>query len=313
MRTYFLRPKNSLLLETTKGTIEIDANEYFVLNENGRTPLVINKTGIQKIEDTFDVTTEIIGEGVLLDNIYVKVRMTTPHGFKVERLGSANNKNLSNEIARAYAIEMSFKRACATAALEILRRNYTGKEPLPLLYSSFDEFKTEESINENVAIEQKETETPQKVAKKQETKAEKPVKKETSAKVETPVKNETPTETEVPVQATADSDFVETNAVEENPENLFKEKEHPKAGPEAKAETNPEVKPEEPKNEAITNLGSFTIKSNKYRAGITLQELVEKDKNYLSWLVNGDNMRGRYKEYQEKAREFVEQENIKLA
>lgn len=313
MRTYFLRPKNSLLLETTKGTIEIDANEYFVLNENGRTPLVINKTGIQKIEDTFDVTTEIIGEGVLLDNIYVKVRMTTPHGFKVERLGSANNKNLSNEIARAYAIEMSFKRACATAALEILRRNYTGKEPLPLLYSSFDEFKTEESINENVAIEQKETETPQKVAKKQETKAEKPVKKETSAKVETLVKNETPTEAEVPVQATADSDFVETNAAEENPENLFKEKEQPKAEPEAKAKTKPEVKPEEPKNEAITNLGSFTIKSNKYRAGITLQELVEKDKNYLSWLVNGDNMRGRYKEYQEKAREFVEQENIKLA
>lgn len=313
MKTYFLRPKNSLLLETTKGTIEINANEYFELNDpkNGRNPLVINKAGIQKIEDTFDVTTEIIGEGVLLDNIYVKVRMTTPHGFKVERLGSANNKNLSNEIARAYAIEMSFKRACATAALEILRRNYTGKEPLPLLYSSFDEFKTEESINENVAIEQKETETPQKVAKKQETKAEKPAKKETSAKAETPVKNETPTEAEVPVQATADSDFVETNAAEENP---FKEKEQPKAEPEAKAETKPEVKPEEPKNETITsNLGSFTIKSNKYRAGITLQELANKDKNYLNWLVNGDNMRGRYKEYQEKAREFVEQENIKLA
>lgn len=287
MKTYFLRPKNSLLLETTKGTIEIDANEYFELNDpkNGRNPLVINKAGIQKIEDIFDVTTEIIGEGALLGNIYVKVRMVTPHGFKVERLGSANERNLTNEIARAYALEMAFKRACATAALEILRRNYTGKEPLPLLYSSFDEFKTEESINENVAIE------------------------ETPAKAETPVKNETPTEVEVPVQATADSDFVETNATEANP---FKEQ--PKAEPEAKAETKPEVKPEEPKNETITsNLGSFTIKSNKYRNGITLAELAEKDINYLNWLVNGDNMRGRYKEYQEKAREFVEQENIKLA
>lgn len=281
----FVKPNSSLKLDTKKGTIEITNNEYFILKdkERGRSALVINKEGIQKVEDFFEVQTEISGEGAILDNVYVKVRMSTPEGLKVERLGSANNKSLTNEIARAYAVEMAFKRACATAALEILRKNYTGKEVLPLLYSSFDEFKTEDSINQNV-----------------------PVMNETSGNTANVAEtNETPATMETPAE-TKDSDMVEADgtAVEENP---FSEKP-------VEAEKSAEEKPTEGNNEEVitSNLGSFIIKSNKYRNGITLAELAEKDINYLNWLVKGDNMRGRYQEYQETARKFVEEAGITL-
>lgn len=297
----FVKPNSNLNLETTKGVIEITSSEYFILQDKnkGRTPLVINKEGVQKIEDFFEVQTEILGEGAILDNVYVKVRMTTPEGLKVERIGSANHRSLSNDIARAYAVEMAFKRACATAALEVLRKNYTGKEALPLLYSSFDEFKTEDSINQNVPVV---NETSGETSKATETH-------------NAPVATETPAETK-------NSDMVEANAtaVEKNP---FKEKpvtkEQPiEDGTKASAtEENPadEKEPAEIDNNdgtIVSNLGSFLIKSNKYRNGITLAELAEKDINYLNWLVKGDNMKGRYKEYQENARKFVEETGINL-
>lgn len=284
----FVKPNSNLNLETTKGVIEITNNEYFILQDKNRSraPLVINKEGIQKIEDFFKVQTEIIGEGAILDNVYVKVRMSIPEGLKVERLGSANHRSLSNEIARAYAVEMAFKRACATAALEILRKNYTGKEALPLLYSSFDEFKTEDSINQNVPVN---------IANATET-------------------NETPTTTET-LTETKSFDMVEADetAVEENPFAENKAEESSSEKP-VEAEKSAEEKPTEGNNEEVitSNLGSFIIKSNKYRNGITLAELAEKDINYLNWLVKGDNMRGRYQEYQETARKFVEEAGIEL-
>lgn len=284
----FVKPNSNLNLETTKGVIEITNNEYFIFQDKNRSraPLVINKEGIQKIEDFFKVQTEIIGEGAILDNVYVKVRMSTPEGLKVERLGSANHRSLSNEIARAYAVEMAFKRACATAALEILRKNYTGKETLPLLYSSFDEFKTEDSINQNVPVN---------IANATET-------------------NETPTTTETPTE-TKSFDMVEADetAVEENP---FTRNNTENKAEESSSEkpVEAEEKPTEGNNDEVitSNLGAFTIKSNKYRNGITLAELAEKDINYLNWLVKGDNMRGRYQEYQETARKFVEEAGIEL-
>jgi len=282
----FVKPNSNLNLETTKGVIEITSSEYFILQDKnkGRTPLVINKEGVQKIEDFFEVQTEILGEGAILDNVYVKVRMTTPEGLKVERIGSANHRSLSNDIARAYAVEMAFKRACATAALEVLRKNYTGKEALPLLYSSFDEFKTEDSVNQSIPV----------------------------------VEEKTP---EVPATETKDSDMVEANAtaVEENPfaENKSveenKAEQHTEEKP-AEAEKTAEEKPVEGNNDGViaSNLGAFVIKSNKYRNGVTLQELANKDINYLNWLVKGDNMKGRYKEYQEAAKKFVEEAGINL-
>lgn len=282
----FVKPNSNLNLETTKGVIEITSSEHFILQDKnkGRTPLVINKEGVQKIEDFFEVQTEILGEGAILDNVYVKVRMTTPEGLKVERIGSANHRSLSNDIARAYAIEMAFKRACATAALEVLRKNYKGKEPLPLLYSSFDEFKTEDSVNQSIPV----------------------------------VEEKTP---EVPATETKDSDMVEADAtaVEENPfaENKSveenKAEQHTEEKP-AEAEKIAEEKPVEGNNDGViaSDLGAFVIKSNKYRNGVTLQELANKDINYLNWLVKGDNMRGRYKEYQETARKFVEEAGIEL-
>ena len=291
----FVKPNLGLKLETTKGTIEITNNEYFVIQDkNGREPLVINKEGIQKIEDFFDAQTEIIGEGVLLGNIYVKVRMSTPEGLKVERLGSANNKSLTNEIARAYAVEMAFKRACATAALEVLRKNYTGKEVLPLLYSSFDEFKTEDSINQNVPVV---NETSGETSKATETN-------------ETPAATETPAETK-----NSDKDNTKNKAEESSSE---KPVEAEKSAEEKPTKAEEPVKTEEPaeegNNEGVitSNLGAFVIKSNKYRNGITLAELAEKDINYLNWLVNGDNMKGRYKDYQENARKYVKEAGINL-
>ena len=277
----FLKPEKKLILKTVSGPIEILNSEYFILeDEGGRKPLVINKEGIQKIEDFFLVKTEILREGAVLDNVYVTVRMTTPQGLQVERLGSANERNLTNAISRAYPLEMAFKRACAAAALEVLRKNYIGETPLPLLYSSFDEFQAEEGVNANVPeVESAEKKAP--VAKQEEAK---PAAPESSVDM-----------TEVP-----------------GAENPFKEKPDPVSEP---AEKEEESAPEsEPDDATIkSDLGTFVIKSNKYRNGITLAELAEKDINYLNWLVKGDNMRGRYKEYQEKAREFVKQENIKLA
>lgn len=303
----FVKPNSNLNLETTKGAIEITSSEYFILQDKnkGRTPLVINKEGVQKIEDFFEVQTEILGEGAILDNVYVKVRMTTPEGLKVERIGSANRRSLSNDIARAYAVEMAFKRACATAALEVLRKNYTGKEVLPLLYSSFDEFKTEDSINQNV-----------------------PVMNETSGNTANAAEtNETPATTETPAE-TKDSDMVEavgTNPfAKDNTKNKAEESssekpvETEKSAEEKPTKAEEPVKTEEPAEEGnnedviTSNLGAFVIKSNKYRNGITLAELAEKDINYLNWLVKGDNMRGRYQEYQETARKFVEEAGIEL-
>ena len=133
----FKKPETKLICETSLGQLIFDEKEYFILENEA---LMINKSGIQKIEDKFSTTTEIVKVGEVLGNIYVHIKMTTD-SLSVERLGSANRLNLTNNISRAYAVEMAFKRAAATAALEILRKN--SKKDLPLLYSSFDEFKSD--------------------------------------------------------------------------------------------------------------------------------------------------------------------------
>lgn len=275
----FLKPEKKLILKTVNGPIEILNNEYFILEDEGRKSLVINKEGIQKIEDFFLVKTEILREGEVGGVLYVTVRMTTPQGLQVERIGSANERNLTNAISRAYPLEMAFKRACATAALEVLRKNYIGETPLPLLYSSFDEFQAEEGVNANVPkVESAEKKAP--VAKQEDAK---PAAPESSVNM-----------TEVP-----------------GAENPFKEKPDPVSEP---AEKEEESAPEsEPDDATIkSDLGAFVIKSNKYRNGITLAELAEKDINYLAWLVQADNMKGKYQEYQKTARKFVEEAGITL-
>lgn len=269
----FLKPEKKLILKTVNGPIEILNNEYFILEDEGRKSLVINKEGIQKIEDFFFVKTEICEVSAVLDNVYVTVRMTTPQGLQVERIGSANERNLTNAISRAYPLEMAFKRACATAALEVLRKNYIGETPLPLLYSSFDEFQAEEGVNANVPkVESAEKKAP--VAKQEDAK---PAAPESSANM-----------TEVP-------------GAEPDPVSEPAEKEE---------ESAPESEPDDATIKS--DLGAFVIKSNKYRNGITLAELAEKDINYLAWLVQADNMKGKYQEYQKTARKFVEEAGITL-
>jgi hypothetical protein len=288
----FIRPNKDMVLKTTKGDLKLLKSEYFILDDkNGRKPLVINKEGVQKIEDYFDVHTEIIGEGGVLNNIYVKVRMSTPEGLKVERIGSANDRNLTTAIAQSYPFEMAFKRACATAALEILRKNYRGEEGLPLLYSSFDEFKTEDSVNQAIPVVEEASETP-----------------EESEVSETP-------KTSGSTVSTVESDMVDVTNEENNPftnNEQVDESTQPADSVEANASTDSAEPAESTENTITSSLGAYIIKSNKYRNGITLQELAEKDINYLNWLVKGDNMRGRYQEYQETARKFVEEAGIEL-
>lgn len=238
MVAVFLKPSESLKVETTKGELEILPNEYFILSDE-RKVLVINKEGIQKIEDFFQATTEIIEVGAALDSIYVSVRMKTPDGLTIERLGSSNNGNLKNDIARAYPVEMAFKRACATASLEILRKNYVGEKQIPLLYSSFDEFKAEKSINEDISILKEEREI------------------------------------------------------------------------EEKREIKKDEKQENRGENIASSLGQYVLKTNRYRNGITLAELLQKDPEYLKWLVEkANNLGGKYKEYQEKAKAFLEQNKL---
>lgn len=254
MVAVFLKPSESLKVETTKGELEILPNEYLKIKDEEKEALVISKEGVQKIEDFFEATTEIVTEAAVLNNIYVKVRMRTPEGLVIERLGSANSKNLTNDIARAYPLEMAFKRAWANCALEILRKNLIEKETIPLLYSSLDEFESEKSINANVPV-------------KEEKEIEQGSNKEENKKYKKENKKE--------------------NTQEKNIKNIEENK------------------------TTESNLGQFILKTNRYRNGITLAELLQKDPEYLKWLVNkANNLGGKYKEYQEKAKAFLEEQNI---
>lgn len=305
----FITPNESLVLQTTKGVLEIAPNEYFIINDKDRKPLMINKEGAQKIEDFFGAQTEIVREGAALSSAYVVVRVTG-NGVAVERLGSANNKNLSNRISQAYPLEMSFKRAWATAMLEMLRKNYTGTEKLPLLYSSFDEFQTDFSMNTNIPVEaQKSTSAAGNTAR---TKQQPP-----KAAPQTPPANkpETPP-AEEKKDVTPPAQEEKQNEIPVNPPQEEKQPETPVNPPAQEEklpvqEQTPPPAEEKPQNEASA-LGSYIIKSNKYRNGITLEQLAEKDMGYLNWLVTNETAKGRYLEYQQKAREYVQAAGITL-
>lgn len=149
----FVKPTESLKLKTNKGELEILAREYFILDdERGNSNnLMINKSGVQKIEDHFEIDAKVptiqqTFHAVNNFNIIVTVEITSKYGSSYG-VASANPLNLGNTIAMMYGTEMGVKRARATAALELLRKNYIGEKALPLLYSSFDEFKSEDSVN----------------------------------------------------------------------------------------------------------------------------------------------------------------------
>lgn len=272
MRMKILKTDKDLVLKTTKGELVITNKEYFMIkNEKGPTPLVINKEGIQKIEDHFDasfIKPEIqqIWNSSNNFNIIATVGIEF-EGKVIYGVGSANTLNLTNVISQAYPAEMAVKRAKATAALELLRKNYVGEERLPLLYSSFDEFQTEDA-NSNIEIEEIEEENQEK---------ENNVKEEAKEKIEEKIENKEEVKEEV------------------------------------KEENKNEVQEEfEEKSKEESSAGDYVIKTNKYRTGITIRELHEKDAGYFKWLATNKNAKGRYKEYQEAALKFAKEQNISL-
>lgn len=264
----FKKMNKAFEVSTSKGTLTIENTEYFQIEGNGNAPVVINKEGIQKIEDFFGAEhLEPVINQVWNGGSNFNIIVTT--GLKFEGqiyygIGSGNNLNLTNAIAQAYPAEMAVKRAKAVAALELLRRNYTGTDRLPLLYSSFDEFNTEESVNSKVEIVEDKTE---KVT---------PMKKEVKAPVESKVEETAPVMTEEVSKKTPQ-------------------------------------KEESVQTEEVTAVGDFVLVTSKYRNGITIKELHESNSSYFSWLATATTLNGKYVEYQEKVKEYIQENNIQIA
>lgn len=149
----FEKASEDLVFETKKGKLTIDKNSYLkVVEENKNDCLIITKAGTQTIKDFFEVVPKLPQINQQWNNnsnfnIIVMVEVETKEYGSAYGCASANPLNLGNKVAQSYPVEMGVKRAEATACLELLRKNYTGKESVPLLYSSFDEFNAENSIN----------------------------------------------------------------------------------------------------------------------------------------------------------------------
>ena len=143
---------NEISFETKKGELIIDKDEYLVIKEDKRDDkLMITKKGVQKIEDFFNIEIDcpIIDQQFVNNanfNIIVTIHAISEHG-SAYGVASANRFNLTTSISCQFATEMAVKRARATAALEILRKNCIKTETLMLLYSSFDEFNAELQVN----------------------------------------------------------------------------------------------------------------------------------------------------------------------
>lgn len=148
----FVTPMEILEIETKNGKLTFETNEYYkIVEDNKRNCLMINKQGINKIEDFFEVEPLVPQIQQQWNNnsnfnfiitIQIKSKFGDSYGC-----ASSNPMNLKGDIARSYPVELGVKRARSTACLELLRKNYIGEEPLSLLYSTFDEFKAENSLN----------------------------------------------------------------------------------------------------------------------------------------------------------------------
>lgn len=159
----FFTPNEKLEIKTKKGELSLESSEYFKISEENRSDcLMISKQGISKIEDFFEI--EALAPQIQQTwvnnsnfNIVITVEVKSEYGNSYG-CASANPLNLKGDISRAYPVELGVKRARATAILELLRKNYVGEEPLALLYSTFDEFKAENSINNAVSESKKHNE-----------------------------------------------------------------------------------------------------------------------------------------------------------
>lgn len=306
----FKKMNVNMEIETTKGLLVLESSEYFQIEDSRKNaPVVINKNGIQKIEDFFGATyVEPVINQVWNSSSNFNLVVTVGLKFEDEiiyGIGSGNNLSLSNVIAQAYPAEMAVKRAKAVAALELLRKNYSGSDRLPLLYSSFDEFNTEEAVNTTVEI----------VAEKPASAAT-PVVAETS-KMET-VKTDIPKADKAPAVAPEETKKV-TSVTEETP-TTSKEK-VTSATEETKPTLVENTQTETSVNSATSEttapaaegyIEDFVLTTSRYRTGITIKELLEKDPSYYKWLATS-TATGRYIAYQEKVIEHMKKFDVKLA
>jgi len=283
-------------IETTKGLLIIDKTEYYQIEDARKnSPIVINKPGIQKIEDFFGVsyiqpTINQVWNSNNNFNLVVTV------GLKYEDeiiygVGSANNLSLATVISQAYPAEMAIKRAKGVAALELLRKNYSGSDRLPLLYTAHDEFDAEQAINATVEIVDA---TPQAKTKTvEEPKVEAP-------KVEVQKTTETPKVETTPEPAVTEPAKEEVTSVTEETTPALEEN----TPAESSATTESSVDQESVEN--------FVLTTSKYRNGITVAELHEKDISYYKWLATS-TVSGKYVLFQEKVKAHMEKFNIQVA
>ncbi len=309
----FKKMSKAFEILTTKGTLVIENTEYYQIDgERANAPIVINKEGIQKIEDFFGVESgaPVIQQVWNSGNNFSIIATTSVvfDGSTYYGVGSGSNLNLTNAISQAYPAEMAVKRAKAVAALEVLRKNYIGSDRLPLLYSSFDEFNTEEAVNTTVGIVEDKKSAASQTNAPASTKVEKVV--ETTKKAD-PVPQSAPevpkNEPEVEVEVTVENEGeveVEVTPNESNED----------VNEVQTQETETQVEKEEPAaEEGSEDVGSFVLYTTKFRNGITIKELSEKDAGYLSWLATAENVNGKYVEYQQKVRTFMNENNIQTA
>lgn len=278
----FIKPINCLNFETKKGNIEFSEDEYLIIDENkGSEKLMITKQGIQKIEDFFEVDCElpIIQQQWNTNNnfnIIVSTKITSEYGSAFG-IASANPLNLSATISVAYGTEMAVKRSRATACLELLRKNYVGTEPIALLYSSFDEFKTEESVNRNAMSNLPSKNPPTKVTKPKDSTNNKNI--SSKEKVDT----------------TQSATIIEEN-----------DKNETKASTTSIKETNIDT------NKTVSNSTNRSeefdekLFTRKYEDGISLEELLNTDREYLKQLGSKPN------KYRNLTLAFLEYKNLSV-
>ena len=82
---------------------------------------IVNKSGIQRIADTFGIFPKI-NKVELIGNQYVVVAEAAYNGSVIQMIGTASDNNLANEIAKAFPIDMAYKRAIGKLCCEVLRR-----------------------------------------------------------------------------------------------------------------------------------------------------------------------------------------------
>lgn len=82
---------------------------------------IVNKSGIQRIADTFGIFPKI-DKVELIGNQYVVIAEAAYNGSVIQMIGTASDNNLANEIAKAFPIDMAYKRAVGKICCEVLRR-----------------------------------------------------------------------------------------------------------------------------------------------------------------------------------------------